>query len=225
MKGRIIVILYLLMSAVASAQVDAEADSVLIVGSVLNRMTGEPEPYTVVRLLHEGRQQSRVTCDSEGMFELPLVPAGRYQLEVNVKGWTLYQSDLVLQQNAVLNIEVITDSVRLVNLREIQIVALRNLLGDSYIASADDIRLWNMHYRKGGGDHSAAVAISPDMQPDYDELDAPQSILPWGMPRKAWRFHTRNTGLKASPNNSDMKNDLILHGRIRDVRKTPAKNQ
>ena len=229
MKRTILLLTILLAAAAAWGQDDVEADSVLVSGAVVNRMSGRPEPYSVVRLLQQGALRASASCDSTGAFAAMLVPEGSYLLEVQVRGITLYQSDLVLMQNVDLSIGVITDTLRMVNLREVRVTALRHLLGSQYIFSPDDTRLWNMHRRHGGGDHSAAVAISPDMVPEWDELDAQggvvRALLPLGVPRGAYKYHLRNAGLKADATNSDMKNDLILNGRIRDAKATPKKQE
>ena len=229
MKRTILLLTILLVAAGARAQDDTEGDSVLVSGTVVNHMTGRPEPYTVVRLLQEGRLQASMSCDSTGAFAAMLVPEGRYLLEVQVRGITLYQSDLLLMQDVDLSISVITDTLRMVNLREVRVTALHHLLGSQYIYSPDDIRLWNMHRRNGGGDHSASVAISPDMVPEWDVLDAEngvvRALLPYGVPRSAYKYHLRNVGLRADATNSDMKNDLILNGRIRDAKATPKKQE
>lgn len=229
MKRTILMLMFLLVAVGVRAQDEVEADSVIVSGTVVNRMTGHPEPYTVVRLLQEGVLQASVSCDSAGEFAAMLIPEGRYLLEVQVRGITLYQSDLLLMQDADLSIGVITDTLRMVNLREVRVMALRHLLGSQYIYSPDDTRLWNMHRRNGGGDHSASVAISPDMVPEGDELDAQngvvRALLPFGVPQRAYKYHLRNTGLRADATNSDMKNDLILNGRIRDTKATPKKQE
>ena len=198
-------------------------DSVIVMGTVVNQMSGQPEPFSVVRLLQDTGVVAAAPCDEEGWFEFLALPAGSYLLEVQVRGLTLYQADLVLQENVMLSIGVITDSLRLVNLREVSIVALRHLLGEQYIASPHDIRLWNMLYRKGGGDHSAAVAISPDMEAEYDELDAEngvsRSLLPPGIPGKAYKYYLTDHGLNVSASNSAMKNELLRDGRILDTKR------
>lgn len=220
----ILALMFLLpMTRVAMAQEDVVPDSVLVMGTVVNRMTGEPESYSVVRLLQDTLVVASAPCDEEGWFDMPALPVGSYLLEVQVRGLTLYQADLVLQENVALNIGVITDSLRLVNLREVTIVALRHMLGAQYIATPDDIRLWNLTMRKGGGDHSASVSISPDMEAEYDELDVQngvsRSLLPHGVPGKAYKYYLLDYGLKADPRNSAMKNELLAKGRILDTRR------
>ena len=226
---RRIVLLLLLLSASFPlwAQESDVSDSVVVMGTVVNRMTGEPEPFSVVRLLQDTLVVASAPCDEEGWFGLDALPVGSYLLEVQVRGLTLYQADLLLQENAVLNIGVITDSIRLVNLREVSIVALRHMLGQQLISTTHDIRLWNLLYRNGGGDHNAAVSISPDMQPEWDELDEANGVLrlllPVGVPGKAYKYYLSDYGLTESPDNSAMKNELLREGRILDTkRRAPA---
>ena len=213
----------LLCAAPLRAQEPAVPDSVVVMGSVVNRMTGQPEPFSVVHLLQGDTLVASAPCDEEGWFDMQALPAGSYLLEVKVRNLTLYQADLVLQENAVLNIGVITDSIRLVNLREVAIVALRHMLGQQLISSTHDIRLWNLTYRKGGGDHNAAVSISPDMQPEWDELDEANGVLrlllPVGVPGKAYKYYLSDYGLTESADNSAMKNELLREGRILDTRR------
>ena len=68
---------------------------------------------------------------------------------------TLYRSDLVLGDNAMLYLSVITDSFQLRNLREVAIVAPKHQLGEQLISSPDDPRLWDFSYRPfmGGEAH------------------------------------------------------------------------
>ena len=220
-------LLLLLGAGYACAQEPVAPDSVVVMGTVVNRMSGEPEPFSVVHLLQGDTLVASAPCDEEGWFGIRAVPVGSYLLEVQVRGLTLYQSDLVLQENAMLNIGVITDSIRLVNLHEVQITTLRHLLGQQLISSTHDIRLWNLLYRKGGGDHNAAVSISPDMTPEWDELDEANGVLrlllPVGVPGKAYKYYLSDYGLTESPDNSAMKNELLREGRIFDTkRRAPA---
>lgn len=206
-----------------ATQLPSAPDSVVVMGTVVNRMSGEPEPFSIVHLLQGDTLVAAAPCDDEGWFDIRAVPAGSYLLEVQVRGLTLYQSDLVLQENAMLNIGVITDSLQLINLREVQITALRHLLGEQLISTTHDIRLWNLLYRKGGGDHNAAVAISPDMEAEYDELDVQngvnRNLLPHGVPGKAYKYYLTDFGLNVSPENSAMKNELLCDGRILDTKR------
>lgn len=219
-----IYILLLLLSAGRVVAQEAEVlDSVVVMGTVVNRMTGQPEPFSIVQLRQDTTVVASAPCDEEGWFGIDALPAGSYLLEVQVRGLTLYQADLVLQENAMLNIGVITDSLRMVNLREVAIVALRHLLGEQLISTTHDIRLWNLVYRKGGGDHNAAVSISPDMTPEWDELDdaneVSRSLLPHGVPGSAYKYYLSDYGLNVSPQNSAMKNELLRKGRILDTKR------
>ena len=220
-------LLLLFGAGYACAQEPVTPDSVVVMGTVVNRMSGEPEPFSMVHLLQGDTLVASAPCDEEGWFGIRAVPVGSYLLEVQVRGLTLYQADLVLQENAMLNIGVITDSIRLVNLREVAIVALRHLLGGQLISSTHDIRLWNLSYRNGGGDHNAAVSISPDMTPEMDELDyqngVNRSLLPPGVPTSAYKYYLSDYGLNVSSENSAMKNELLREGRILDTkRRAPA---
>lgn len=222
---RRIVFLLLLLSASPPlwAQKPDVSDSVVVMGTVVNRITSQPEPFSIVQLLQDTMVVASASCDEEGWFGIEALPVGSYLLEVQVRGLTLYQADLVLQENAVLNIGVITDSIRLVNLREVAIVALRHLLGEQLISTTHDIRLWNLLYRNGGGDHNAAVSISPDMAPEMDELDyqngVTRTLLPVGVPSSAYKYYLSDFGLNVSSYNSVMKNELLSEGRILDTRR------
>ena len=217
----------MLSAGVATAQEAEVPDSVIVMGTVVNQMSGQPEPFSVVRLLQDTVVVATAPCDEEGWFGIRALPAGSYLLEVQVRGLTLYKADLVLQENASLNIGVITDTLRLVNLNEVNVIALRHLLGGQLITSPSDIRIWNLLYRNGGGDHSASVAISPDMKAEYDELDAAngvsRALLPVGVPPAAYKYYLTDFGLSVSPSNSVMKNEILQLGRILDTkRRAPA---
>lgn len=218
-------LLMLLPPAALRAQEEADTLFVMVQGTVVNQISGRPEPYSVVRLLQADSVRATAPCDSDGWFGFRAIPAGSYVLEVQVRGLTFYQADLVLRQNVELNIGVITDSIRLRVLREVQVYALKHMVGSLLISSHDDMRLWNLTYRKGGGDHSAAVSISPDMEPEWDVLDDANEVLrlllPLGIPGKAFKYYLTDYGLKESAHNSAMKNELLREGRILDA-KRPA---
>ena len=201
---------------------------VMVHGTVLNQISGLPESYSVVHLLQGDSVRYVAPCDSDGWYGFRMLPAGSYRLEVQVRGQTLYQADLVLQQNAELNIGVITDSMRFVLLREVQVIALKHMLGSQYIGSPSDIRIWNLTGRKGGGDHWASVEISPDMEADWDELDDEnkilRSLLPVGVPGKAYKFYLTDHGLNVSAHNSAMKNELLRKGRILDEKRSAPRD-
>ena len=153
----IALILLMLTGAVARAQEPVPPDSVIVLGSVVNRLSGEPEPYCTVHFLRGTDTAATVLCDAEGLFGLDGLPAGTYGLSVSLRGMTLYQADLVLNANAELYISVITDSFQLRNLREVAIVAPKHQLAEQglLISHYDDPRLWDFNYRDcfGGEAH------------------------------------------------------------------------
>lgn len=140
----------LLFGTSASAQ-----DSVIVMGTVVNRLSGEAEPYCTVHFLRDTDTVATTLCDDEGFFAVDPLPAGTYGLSISLRGMTLYQADLVLNSNAELHISVITDSFQLRTLHEVEIVAPKHLLGEQLISSYDDPRLWDFSYRPfmGGEAH------------------------------------------------------------------------
>lgn len=137
----------LLCAGPLCAQED-EPDSVVVLGRVVNRLSGQPEPFCRVHFLQGGDTVTTAFCDDEGYFSVERLPVGTYGLSVSLRGMTLYQSDLVLGDNAMLSLSVITDSFQLRNLREVEIVAPKHLLTGSgqLITSPDDDRLWDFMY-------------------------------------------------------------------------------
>ena len=138
-----ILVVWLSLCFMAGAQ-----DSVLVMGTVVNRLSGEAEPYCTVHFLRGADTAATVLCDGEGLFELDGLPAGSYGLSVTLRGMTLYQADLVLDDNALLYISVITDSFQLRTLREVEIMAPKHDLAalGLLITSPDDDRLWDFMY-------------------------------------------------------------------------------
>lgn len=127
----------------------SEADSVMVMGSVTDRLTGEPLPLGYVHFLGtDGDTVATALCDTGGFFAVGYMPVGTYALFVSVKGLSLYRADLVLNDNADLHLSVITDSFYLRNLREVQIVEPKHELASSglLITSPDDPRLWDFMY-------------------------------------------------------------------------------
>ena len=156
MKGnRFILFLMLLLSAGTLCAQEDEPDSIVVLGSVVNRLSGQPEPFCQVHFLQGGDTMATAFCDDEGYFGVDRLPVGTYGLSVSLRGMTLYQSDLVLGDNAMLSLSVITDSFQLRNLREVAIVAPKHQLGEQLISSPDDPRLWDFSYRPffGGEAH------------------------------------------------------------------------
>lgn len=151
------VCLLLIVSIGAKAQEPMPADSVIVLGSVVNRLSGEPEPYCLVNFLRGSDTAASALCDNEGLFSTDPMPTGTYGLSVSLRGMTLYQADLVLNSNAELYISVITDSFQLRTLREVAIVAPKHQLAEQgqLITHHDDPRLWDFNYRPcfGGEAH------------------------------------------------------------------------
>ena len=150
MKGnRFILFLMLLLSVgPLCSQESAAPDSVVVLGLVVNRISGEHEPFCQVHFLQGSDTVATAVCDQAGYFGVDRLPVGTYSLSVSLRGMTLYQSDLVLGDNAMLYLSVITDSFQLRNLREVEIVAPKHDLAASglLITSPDDDRLWDFMY-------------------------------------------------------------------------------
>lgn len=172
---RRIIILILLVSAGLPlwAQEAEVPDSVVVMGIVVNRLSGEPEPFCRVHFLRGSDTVATAFCDDEGYFGIDRLQAGTYGLSVSLRGMTLYQADLVLNDNALLNLSVITDSFQLRNLREVQVVAPKHMLGGLQITSPNDIRLWDM---SGKMDGDAGASNSCDPNPNN-----PERRVKWGL--------------------------------------------
>ena len=157
-KNRLLVfILLVLICTVARAQETEVADSVVVMGRVVNRLSGEVEPYCRVSFLQGMDTMATVVSDAAGEFGTAPMPAGSYGLSVSLRGMTLYRADLVLNSNVELYISVITDSFQLRTLREVAIVAPKHQLAEQgqLITHHDDPRLWDFNYRPcfGGEAH------------------------------------------------------------------------
>ncbi len=150
-------LLLLLGTGTLRAQEPTEPDSVVVLGLVVNRISGEAEPYCRVSFLQGADTMAVVVSDAAGEFGTDPMPAGSYGLSVTLKGMTLYRADLVLNSNADLYISVITDSFQLRTLREVAIVAPKHQLAEQgqLITHHDDPRLWDFNYRPcfGGEAH------------------------------------------------------------------------
>ena len=214
--------LLLLCGGIACAQEVTHApDSVMVMGTVVNQMSGQPEPFSVVRLLQDTGLVATAPCDEEGWFGIRSLPAGAYLLEVQVRGLTLYQTDLMLQENASLNIGVITDSLRLVTLGEVKIVALRHMLGALQIASKKDFRLWDFSYRSGDfpRDGNASVCAPAALHPLFGDSPCGDGIGCCKPSKHFVKYYMQSYGLNVSASNSAMKNELLREGRILDTKR------
>ena len=174
MRKVCMLVVWLSLCFVAAAQ-----DSVLVMGTVVNRLSGEAEPYCTVHFLRGADTAATVLCDEEGGFFLDGLPAGSYGLSVTLRGMTLYQADLVLNSNAALSISVITDSFQFRTLHEVEIMAPKHDLATSglLITSPDDDRLWDFMYCDwclwSGPPRQAAASNSGDP-------NNPEGRVKWG---------------------------------------------
>ena len=171
----------LLVVDVRSQEVEG-VDSIIVMGQVVNRLSGEPEPYCRVSFLQGTDTMVNVGCDDVGEFGTDPMPVGSYGLSVSLRGITLHRADLVLNSNAELYISVITDSFQLRSLHEVEVVAPKHLLQESgqLITTTDDPRLWDFNYRpcwSGGAHYGGADAgflpghfYAPAKGMDYDKI-------------------------------------------------------
>lgn len=196
----ILAILLLLGCRVSAQQEPTMSDSIFVMGTVVDHLSGEPQPYCLLQFVNGTDTVAAVRCDSEGGFATDLMPTGSYSLGVTLKGQVVYRSDLVLNDNAVLHIAVITDTFTFRNLRPIDVKSRMRHPGTVLISSADDVRLWDLSGRMDGN-ASASVDLS-------------------GSPNLG--FTLVCPGLAVSFKNSTMKNELLLYGRILDTRPRPV---
>lgn len=146
MKSNKILVFCLLL--LCAARVCAQGDSVVVMGTVVDHLSGEPQPYSLLHFIQGSDTAATVRCDGEGYFLTDPMAAGAYTLCVTLKGQVVYRSDLVLNDNAALHIAVITDSFQLRTLREVEIVALKHALAQSglLITTPDEPRLWDFTF-------------------------------------------------------------------------------
>ena len=192
-------LLLLLLAGPLCAQEPDMPDSVFVTGTVVDHLTGEPQPYSIVQLLRGTDTAATAMCDEEGDFATDRVPAGAYTLNVILDGRHVYQMDMVLGDNASLNIAVITDTFSIRTLRPAEVKAIKRMLGTLLISSVDDTRLWDFSGQMDFSDRSASNDLSGGIKRTSSTLCHP--------------------GLKYHPFNSSMKNDIILYGRILDTRR------
>ena len=174
-------------------------DSVFVTGTVVDHLTGAPQSSCTVHLLRGTDTAATALCDEEGDFATGLMPAGAYTLNVVLNGRHVYQMDLVLGDNASLNIAVITDTFSFRTLRPVEVTAKKSMLGSLQITSVDDSRLWNFSGQMDFNDRSASLDLSGG-----NKISATMLCHP---------------GMDYNPFNSPMKNDIILYGRILDVKR------
>lgn len=222
----ILCLLFLLFASNVRAQEPILFDSIIVMGTVVDHLTDEPQPYCLLQFIRGEDTVSTVRCDEEGSFASDRLAVGAYTLRVTIKEQPVYQSDLVLNDNAALHIAVITDNFTLRNLKPVEVIALRHLLGPLQIASKKDTRLWDFCYRgtpwELKRDGNAAVATPNTLHPLYGDnpcTEGGSSCNPYVA--KAYLYYNQSHGLEVSPFNSAMKNELLSNGRILDT-KRPA---
>ena len=181
---------FLLAVQGAGAQQEAaEVDSVMLAGKVVNHHSHRIYPNCYMRFVQEGRTVAETVTDTAGEFVVAALPVGRVELHVKLKGLLFHQADLDLHENAYLTVAV--DTIKLITLKAITVVATKHMLGSLQITSKYDRRLWG--FTAGYRDANASVALPPDAHgnsdagPEGDERlglpDAP--LFPASMP---WRL-------------------------------------
>ena len=225
----ILVLMFLLPTArMAVAQEAVVPDSVIVMGVVVDHLTDEPQPYCRLQFLRGADTAATVCCDEEGYFASNPLPVGTYTLSVTLRGQQVYQSDLVLGDNAALRIAVITDSFSFRILQPVEVIALKHLLGPLLIATKKESRLWDFCYRgfpwELKRDGNAAVATPNTMHPLYG--DDPSTEGGGGCRSlrcvRLSKYYNQSYGLEVSPSNSAMKNELLSEGRIHDTYRPAA---
>lgn len=160
---RIIVVAALAM--VASAVGAQEVDSVILTGRVINHHSHRIYPNCYMRFVQDGRTVAETKTDSVGEFIVAALPMGRVELHVRLKGILFHQADFDLYENA--NLTVAVDTIKLVTLKAITVVATKHMLGSLQITSRYDRRLWG--FNDGYRDANANVAMPPDAHGNSDD--------------------------------------------------------
>ena len=190
MKTKIFLLAAAFLLAVQGAgaqQEVAEVDSVMLAGKVVNHHSHRIYPNCYMRFVQEGRTVAETVTDTAGEFVVAALPVGRVELHVKLKGLLFHQADLDLHENAYLTVAV--DTIKLITLKAITVVATKHMLGSMQITSRYDRRLWG--FNGGYRDANASVALPPDAHgnsdagPEGDERlglpDAPlfPASMPW----------------------------------------------
>lgn len=177
----------LAVQGVGAQQEAEEVDSVMLAGKVVNHHSHRIYPNCYMRFVQEGRTVAETVTDTAGEFVVAALPVGRVELHVKLKGLLFHQADLDLHENAYLTVAV--DTIKLITLKAITVVATKHMLGSLQITSRYDRRLWGLS--GGYRDANASVALPPDAHgnsdagPEGDERlglpDAPlfPASMPW----------------------------------------------
>lgn len=198
-------VLVLMFATRTIAQVSA--DSLMVIGTVINGADSNVLPLCKVHLLLNGKTMASAITDNDGYYMMNHVPVGDYTFLVTQFGDTLMMYKGLTISRSTLVKSVIQPPTGgfsslptlpvdgMIQLNTIFVSARRNLLYNMglLITSPNDPRLWNfsgrMEYPGGANDCGGCCKRSTRL------------------------FHP---GLDYHPLNSDMKNDIILHGRILD---------
>ena len=190
MKTKILLLAAAFVLAVQGAgaqQEAAEVDSVMLAGKVVNHHSHRIYRNCYMRFVQQGRTVAETVTDTAGEFVVAALPVGRVELHVKLKGLLFHQADLDLHENAYLTVAV--DTIKLITLKAITVVATKHMLGSLQITSKYDPRLWSLS--GGYRDANASVALPPDAHgnsdagPEGDERlglpDAPlfPASMPW----------------------------------------------
>ena len=151
------------LAAAAQQQAD-EVDSVMLAGVVENHHSHRIYPNCYMRFVQHGRTVAETTTDTAGEFVVPALPVGKVELHVKLKGLMFHQADLDLHENAYLTVAV--DTIKLITLKAITVVATKHMLGSLQITSRHDKRLWGM--TAGYRDANASVAMPFDAHGNSD---------------------------------------------------------
>ena len=197
-----IVLMLLGSSYIRAQEYSSSSDSVIVMGTVVDHLTGAPQPYCRLHFIQGVDTAATLLCDNEGFFLFESLLTGSYTLSVTLRGQQVYKSDLVLNDNAALHIAIITDSFSFRNLKPVEVTAMKSQLGYLLIDSPDDVRLWDMDGNMEG-DASAKRSCDPNN---------PENLIGSSL----WLF---SPGLDVSWKSSTMKNEILLYGRVLDTKR------
>ena len=153
------------MPLTLKAQVADEGDSVILTGIVLNHHTNKPYPHCLMRFMRSDSTVYELFTEDDGSFVTDMLPTGQYELHVRLKGLMFHHADLDLHENAYLTVAV--DTIKLVTLKAITVVAAKHMLGQLQITSRHDNRLWG--FTAGYRNANSSVQLPPDAHGNLDD--------------------------------------------------------